>query len=247
MTDHQLHDHEAWQAALRWFHWINFTCIFGLFAMGLIMLNKAGLGISGNEAKIALKVVHVLIGYVFVTNLMIRFILGFVGPANMRWSMVFPGRGFRAEFRRFRAAEAVGRGHAWLGHNPKAKVALSVIYLLMFTQAVTGLVRAGTDIYYPPFGSYVVSQVAAEGVDPASLMPYDKTGVDEAAYKALGEFKGPFGMVHLYSAYTLMALILLHIFTVVRVEVRHPGSLIASIFSGRKVFSGPPEDQQELK
>jgi cytochrome b len=243
MTDHQLQEHKTWPVALRWFHWINFTCIFGLFAMGLIMLNKSGLGISGNEAKIGLKVVHVLIGYVFVANLVIRFVLGFVGPANMRWSKVFPGRGFTVEFRRFRAAESVGRGHAWLGHNPKAKVALSVIYLLMFTQAVTGLVRAGTDIYYPPFGSYMAGQVAAEGVDPASLIPYDETGVDEAAYKALGNFKSPFGMVHLYSAYTLVALILLHIFTVVWVEVRNQGSLISSIFSGRKIFSGPPEDQ----
>ncbi len=113
----------------------------------------------------------------------------------------------------------------------------------MFTQVVTGLLRAGTDIYYPPFGSYVASQVAAEGVDPASLIPYDKTGVDEAAYKALGEFKGPFGLAHLYSAYTLVALILLHIFTVVLVEARNRGSLISSIFSGRKIFSGTPEDQ----
>jgi Ni/Fe-hydrogenase 1 B-type cytochrome subunit len=243
MNDHQLHEHKAWPAALRWFHWINFTCIFGLFAMGLIMLNKSSLGISGNEAKIALKVVHVLIGYVFVANLMIRLVLGFVGPANMRWSKVLPGRGFGPELKRFKAAETVGRGHAWLGHNPKAKLALSVIYLLMFTQALTGLVRAGTDIYYPPFGSYVASQVAAEGVDPASLIPYDKTGVDEAANKALGEFKGPFGTVHVYSSYTLIALILLHIFTVVLVEVRNEGSLISSIFSGRKIFSGPPEDQ----
>jgi Ni,Fe-hydrogenase I cytochrome b subunit len=54
MTDHQLHEHKAWPAALRWFHWINFTCILGLLAMGLIMLNKSGLGISGNEAKIGL-------------------------------------------------------------------------------------------------------------------------------------------------------------------------------------------------
>ena len=243
MTDHQLHEHKTWPAALRWFHWINFTCILGLLFMGLIMLNKSGLGISGNEAKIGLKVVHVLIGYVFVANLVIRFVLGFIGPANMRWSKIFPGRGFGAELKRFKAAETVGRGNAWLGHNPKAKLALSVVYLLLFTMAVTGLVRAGTDIYYPPLGAYVASQVAAEGVDPASLIPYDKTGVDEVAYKALGEFKGPYGKVHLYSAYTLFALILLHIFTVVWVEVRNQGSLISSIFSGRKIFSGPPEDQ----
>jgi Ni/Fe-hydrogenase 1 B-type cytochrome subunit len=243
MNDQVLQEHKTWPASLRWFHWINFTCISGLFIMGLIMLNHSSLGISSDDAKIGLKVVHVLIGYVFVANLAIRIVLGFVGPANMRWSKVFPGRGIGAELKRFKAAKATGRRHAWLGHNPRAKVVLSIMYLLMFTQVVTGLVRAGTDIYYPPFGSYVAAQVAAEGVDPASLVPYDKTGMDEEATKALGELKGPFGKVHLYSAYTLVALIFLHIISVVWVEVRHKGSLISSIFSGRKIFSGPPEDQ----
>lgn len=242
MSDQQLHEHNAWPAAVRWFHWINFICILGLFAMGLIMLNKSGLGITGNEAKIGLKVVHVLFGYVFVTNLLIRTILGFVGPANMRWSKVFPGRGFGAELKRFKAVEAAGRGNAWLGHNPKGKLALSVIYVLLFTMAVTGLVRAGTDIYYPPFGSYVASYVAAEGVDPSSLVPYDKSAVDETRYKAVGEFKGTWGKVHIYSSYALALLILLHIISVVIVEVGQRGSLISSIFSGRKIFSGPPEE-----
>ncbi len=242
MNDQQLQEHKTWPAALRWFHWINFTCIAGLFTMGLIMLNQSSLGISGYDAKIGLKVVHVLIGYVFAANLVIRIVLGFVGPANMRWSKVFPGRGIGGELKRFKAAKAAGRGHAWLGHNPRAKLVLSVMYLLMFTQVVTGLVRAGTDIYYPPFGSYVAAQVAADGVDPSSLVPYDKTGMDEEASKALKEFKGPYGKVHLYSSYTLVALIFLHIFSVVWVEVRNRGSLISSIFSGRKIFSGLPED-----
>ncbi len=243
MNEQQLQEYTVWPAAVRWFHWINFVCISGLLVMGVIMLYMPVFGISGNEAKIGLKVVHVLIGYVFVINLLVRLVLGFVGSANMRWGKTFPGKGFIAEAKRFKAADAKGRGHAWVGHNPQAKVALSLIYLLMFTMAVTGLVRAGTDIYYPPFGSYFASQVAKEGVDPASLVPYDKRHVDKAAYKALGKFKGPYGTVHLYSAYALLALIVLHIFAVVLVEVRYEGSLISSIFSGRKIFSSPPEDQ----
>lgn len=242
MHDQQLNEHKAWPAAVRWFHWINFTCILGLFALGLIMLNKSGLGITSMEAKINLKVVHVLIGYVFVANLLLRFLLGFIGPAAMRWSKVFPGRGFTAELKRFKAVEAGGRDNAWLGHNPKAKLALTLMYLLLFTMMITGLVRAGTDIYYPPFGAYVASQVAAEGVDPASLVPYDKSAVDAVKYKAMGEFKHNWGSVHIYSSYALAALIFLHIFSVVRVEVRHRGSLISSIFSGKKIFSGSPEE-----
>ncbi len=242
MSDLQLQEHKVWPAAVRWFHWINFICILGLFAMGLIMLNKSGLGISSTEAKINLKVVHVLFGYVFVTNLLIRVVLGFVGPVNMRWSKIFPGRGFGAELKRFKSVEGSGRGNAWLGHNPKAKLAISLIYLLLFTMALTGLVRAGTDIYYPPFGAYVARQVAAEGVDPSTLVPYDKSAVDATKFKAMGEFKHNWGKVHIYSSYLLAVLILLHIITVVLVEIRHPGSLLSSLFSGKKIFSGDPEE-----
>ena len=83
MNDQVLQEHKIWPASLRWFHWINFTCISGLFIMGLIMLNQSSLGISGYDAKIGLKVVHVLIGYVFVANLAIRIVLGFVGPLEL--------------------------------------------------------------------------------------------------------------------------------------------------------------------
>lgn len=242
MNEQSLQEHVVWPAAVRWFHWINVVCILGLFAMGLIMLNKSGLGITSIEAKINLKVVHVLFGYVFVVNLLLRLVLGFIGPAAMRWSKVLPGRGYGAELKRFKAVEAAGRGNAWLGHNPKAKLALTLIYLLLFTMAITGLVRAGTDIYYPPFGAYVASQVAAEGVDPASLIPYDKAFVDAARYKAMGEFKHNWGTLHIYSSYALAVLIFLHIFSVVWVEVRHRGSLISSIFSGKKIFSGSAEE-----
>ncbi len=242
MEQQQFEEYKVWPTALRVFHWINFTCIFGLIIMGLIMLYKSELGISGNEAKIGLKVVHVVIGYVFLVNLLLRIILGFVGPANMRWSRVFPGRGFKSELNRFKVAEQAGRGHAWRGHNPKAKLALSLIYLLLFSMAITGLVRAATDIYYPPFGGLVSKYIAAEGVDPNSLIPYDETFVDTAKYKNMNEFKGLWGTVHMYGAWVLLALIGLHIIIVVRQESQHPGSLISSIFSGRKVFRGPPED-----
>ncbi len=241
MNTEQLHEYKVWPSALRWFHWINFTCITGLIFMGLIMLNKSGLGISGNEAKISLKIVHVIIGYVFVINLLLRVILGFVGPANMRWSKVFPGKGYSDELKRFKVLEQDGRGNSWLGHNPKAKLALSLMYLMLFIMAITGLVRAATDIYYPPFGGLVSEYIAQEGVDPDSLIPYDKTHVDEVRYKAMNGFKGLWGTVHLYGAWTLLAFIFLHIFVVVRVENKHSGSLIASMFSGRKIFKGPPK------
>jgi len=113
---------------------------------------------------------------------------------------------------------------------------------LLVVMAVTGLIRAGTDIYYPPFGAYVADYVAAPGTDPESLAPYDPTGVDAEKLDRLKAFKGPFGKVHIYTSYILMFIIVVHIAAVVLTEVREGGSLISAMFTGRKVLSGKPVD-----
>jgi len=113
---------------------------------------------------------------------------------------------------------------------------------LMVVMAITGLIRAGTDIYYPPIGSLVAEYVAAPGTDPASLIPYDTAGMEPAKAERLKAFKEPFGIIHLYTAYTLMFLIIVHIAAVVLTEVRKGGSIISAMFSGRKVLSGKPVD-----
>ena len=58
-------------------------------------------------------------------------------------------------------------------------------------QAVTGLVLAGTDLFYPPIGSWIASWVAAPGIDPATLVPYAPEMYDKAAYEAMRAFRNP--------------------------------------------------------
>jgi len=48
-------------------------------------------------------------------------------------------------------------------------LAVTFLLLLMTTMAVTGLVRAGTDIYFPPFGGWAQDYIAADQVPPSSL------------------------------------------------------------------------------
>ena len=52
------------------------------------MLFKKDLGITSVEAKIGLKVLHVTVGYLFVTNLAVRIIWGFIGNRYARWLTV---------------------------------------------------------------------------------------------------------------------------------------------------------------
>ena len=54
--------------------------------------------------------------------------------------------------------------------------------------------------------------------------------------------QGALGTVHKYAAYTLMAIILLHIFFVVRLEVKEGGGIISAMFTGNKVMDKEPVD-----
>ncbi len=237
-----LKQYKVWDAPTRIFHWLNAATVLLLVLVGVLMLFKRDLGITALEAKLALKQLHVLIGYLFVANLLVRLVWGFVGNRFARWSSLIPGRGFGQMLVSYLASLKSGSPQQFLGHNPLGRLAVIALFLLLITQAATGLIRAGTDLYYPPFGSMLAAQVAAEGVDPASLKPYDKTGADPERYSELRAFKHIYGEIHLYAAYALLALLLLHILAVVRAEISEGGGLISAMVSGKKVLSREPED-----
>jgi len=242
MNEARLSVHKVWDLPTRLFHWINFTTVIGLILFGLLMLYKKELGITSVEAKIGLKEVHVLIGYVFVLNLAFRLFWGFVGNRHARWRTILPGKGFLQSVRDYKASLRAGNPQQFLGHNPLGRLAVTAMLLLLIVMAGTGLIRAGTDIYYPPFGNYVAEYVAAPDTDPATLIPYDPTGTIPEKAASLKAFKKPFGLIHLYTAYILMFIIVIHITAVVYTEVRDGGGIISAMFSGRKVLSGKPVD-----
>jgi len=235
--------YSTWSTSVRWFHWINVLSVIALIFVGLMMLYKKELGISSLEAKISLKELHVIIAYVFAVNLLVRLVFAFIGPASARFSAFIPGKGFMQSLQSYRASLKAGKPQQFIGHNPLGKLAVTALFSLLIILAMSGLIRAGTDIYYPPFGSAVTSYIAADGVDPASLIPYQKEGVNEEKMASLKAFKSPFGKIHLYSAYLLMFLIIIHIAAVVRAEVKEGDSLVSSMFSGKKILSEKPHDE----
>lgn len=235
--------YSTWSSSVRWFHWINVLCIISLIFVGLMMLYKSELGISSLEAKVSLKELHVIIGYVFVINLVIRLIFAFIGPACARFSAFIPGKGFIKNLKSYHASIKTGEPQQFIGHNPLGKLAVTALFTLLIILAVSGLIRAGTDIYYPPFGSIVASYIAEDGIDPDRLIPYQKEGVNKEKMVSLKAFKSPFGKIHLYTAYFLMFLIFVHIVAVVRAEIKEGDSLVSSMFSGKKIIKGEPQDE----
>ncbi len=217
--------------------------MLGLIAVGVAILNDEALGVT-TEGKILLKTVHVLIGYVFAVNLLWRLVWAFIGGPYARWRAILPGgQGYMSELRAYLADLKAGRVRQYLGHNPLGRIAVTLLLFLLLSQAITGLALAGTDLFYPPIGSWIASWVAPTGVDPATLAPYAKATYDPVAYDAMRAFRKPFIVVHEYGFYALLGLILIHILAVVKTELGEGGNLISAMFTGRKVLSQTPADQ----
>jgi Ni/Fe-hydrogenase 1 B-type cytochrome subunit len=232
----------VWDANIRWFHWINVLCVLGLIVVGTAILNGKALGLS-TEGKILLKTVHVLIGYAFAVNLLWRLIWTFIGGPHARWRSILPGgQGYLREVRSYISDVKAGRPRQYLGHNPLGRIAVTLLLFLLLAQAITGLALAGTDIFYPPLGSWIANWIAAPGVDPATLVPYAKETYDAVAYDAMRAFRKPFITIHYYGFYALLGVILIHILAVVVTELREGGNLISAMFTGKKILNQTPAD-----
>jgi cytochrome b len=239
----ELKAYAVWDRTVRVFHWVNFLCALGLIVVGTVILNAGALGIP-NDGKILLKTVHVLIGYVLALNLLWRLVWAFVGGRHARWRAILPGgRGYAGELRGYVVGFVGRRRRQYVGHNPLARIAIAVLLLLLLNQALTGLVLAGTDLFYPPLGAWIAGWIAAAGVDPATLVPYAPEIYDETAHQAMRAFRKPFITAHLYGFYTLLVFISLHVLAVVVTEVREGGGLVSAMFTGKKVLSVPPADR----
>ncbi len=238
----ELKSYKVWDAPTRWFHWIAVLCVIALAALGLVILNAGAFKIP-NEGKVLLKTLHVWVGYVFALAIALRIVWAFVGNHYARWRQIVPGgRGYLASVRSYTAAFAAGRPQHYLGHNPLGRIAVAVLLLLMTAQALTGLVLAGTDIYFPPFGHWIAQWIAAPGVDPATLVPYTPEMYDKTSYADMRAMREPVATLHLYGFYVLAGMIVLHIVAVIVTELREGGTLVSAMFTGRKIVPQQPVD-----
>lgn len=242
-NNESLRQHHVWDRTIRIFHWVNFLCILGLIAIGLIILNGKALGIA-TDGKILLKTFHVYIGYIFALNLCWRFIWAFLGNRYARWKSIIPfSKEHRASFKIYLKGESEKDPAFFLGHNPVARLMVAFLFLLLSTQAITGLVLAGTDIYFPPFGQTISEWVAEDKNKLNDIKPYSKVNVNPESYEEMRDFRKPFINTHLYVFYTLLAAILLHIIGVVVSELRDKSGLVSAMITGIKTSSKEPVDK----
>jgi cytochrome b len=242
MPTRSLQSYRVWDLPTRWFHWINFACILALAAIGTAMLYDDDLGVT-DGGNILLKTTHVWFGYVFALNLAWRIVWAFIGNRYARWSAILPFHpGYGAAFKSYLREMIRGDVRPYLGHNPLARAMVSLLLALLVLQGATGLVLAGTDIYYPPFGHWIAAWIAAPGVDPSTIVPYDKTGIDPAAWEAMRAFRSPIVSIHFWTFCALLVAIVIHIGGVVLTELREGGAIVSAMLTGRKVVDRNPAD-----
>lgn len=220
----------VWSRSIRLFHWINVIAISLLIMIGFIIFNSKTLGVTV-DAKILLKTIHVSIGYVFAINLIIRLVIGFIGSSNEKWSHTLPFmKGYKKELTEFKRSPK----QVYTGHNPIGKLMVLALVIAMIIQMATGLILAGTDIYYPPLGQHFAKSIAIDETQLDAIKPYSKANVDDERYKKLREFRSPIIATHLYTFYALLILIPLHILGVIVGERREKSGLVSAMLTGYK-------------
>lgn len=229
----------VWSRRIRLFHWVSVITILLLVIIGVIILNSKLFGVS-TDGKVLLKTMHVIVGYVFALNLLFRLTIGFIGKSYEKWNKTLPfNKNFKSELIEFKQRKKL----TYKGHNPAGKVMVLALLSLMSIQMVSGLVIAGTDIYYPPFGHYFVQSIAIDKENISSIQPYSKVNVDEKAYKAMREIRKPFITAHVYSFYVLIFLIPLHIAGVILAERKERSALVSAMFNGYKYLPKNTKDE----
>lgn len=232
-----------WDRTQRVFHWVNFLAVVTLAAIGIVILNADALGIPDDPGMVTLKTVHVLVGYLFLLNLLWRLVWAFIGGPFARWRALLPGgRRFGRRLLEFIRGFAAGRAPFYLGHNPPARIFLSLLVLLLVVQGSTGIILAGTDVYMPPFGGSVRAWVAADTHEPSLVRPYAPETVNSDAYADMRAFRAPVVALHKYNFFALLVLIGLHVAAAVVTEFREGGAVISAMFTGRKIHGDEPVD-----
>lgn len=158
---------DVWDWQTRALHWINALLIITL---ALLMIGKEGMEILGVEKSVRepVKRLHAYLGYVFVFTFFIRVLWAFAGNKYARWSDIWPFKRDRlnaiARNIRWYLSGFKGRPADVVGHDPLASIFYVALFLVLLSQAGTGIILAGAEFKMFP-GSMLLSGLGAQTVE----------------------------------------------------------------------------------
>lgn len=194
-------------------------------AIGIALLALSGLAfqfrkdLGLDDRKLDIMFVHATIGYGFFVAFVTRIFFGLKGPEPMRFRHVFPrGR----DFKRLLASHNDRTRLKFAGRAPLSRVIAGALFILIGANVVTGMTRAGTDLYFPPLGPFVQAYVARDGINPGRLKPGEGEFIEESRYRHIRKAKKPVGTAHNYGAWMIIGIALVHLIGVVSTEWSAP-------------------------
>lgn len=229
MTENTVPGYRYVPARWFWFHWINVVCVLLLVFLAFVMMFRGEIGMPSFETKIGLKKLHTWVGYIFIANLAYRCL----------WSLFKNPDGFRAGLRqglgiygKSAARVVAGKKLPALGVVSVNRLVIITLFLLMTSSIVSGLYRAGSDLYYPPLGYLIKHFVVKPGEDADSLEPMHwkqrNKYVDGNRQRWVDGIGRVMGILHRYSGYAIMVLAIVHMIVISRLFIRRrqgdPGS-----------------------
>jgi cytochrome b len=156
---------------------------------------------------------HVWGGYVVGAIVVMRVLWGFVGPRHARFSDFVCGPIKAVAYLR---DLLLGKGRRYLGHSPAGGAMVLALLVFLAATVATGLVAYGEQ-GKGPLAAVMVSDVNVNGHEAGG----------ERTENTIGELHGLLADI-------TVALVVLHIFGVMRASFVHRENLVLAMISGRK-------------
>ena len=214
---------DVWDWEIRVLHWVNALLVITL---ALLMVGNEvmeGLGVA-KPLRRPLKEWHTYLGYFFVVTFSLRILWAFVGNKYARWGDIIPcsrekraaiGQTLRWYLGGFRGSPAPARGH-----DPFASLFYIALFIVLASQAVTGLLLAGAEFSMFP-GTIFTSGMAKDALEAFAH------GLEE---------------VHELGFLFILFFIAAHLIGLVFHEIGEKKGLFSSMIHGRKYF--PRDDNR---
>lgn len=206
---------DVWDRPLRALHWVNMLLVVTLALLMLGDLGMEYLGV-GEDTRDRVAKLHAAVGYALVCTFSLRLLWGFVGNKYSSWCDIIP---YKKEQR-----EAIAHNIKWylsgfkgsaakvVGHDPLASLFYMALFLVLISQAATGLLLAGTEFQMFP-GSLFVGSLSGHAT--------------ESLAEALEE-------VHEFGFWFIVFFIFAHLGGLVVHEIKEKTGLFSSMIHGKK-------------
>lgn len=212
---------DAWDWPTRVLHWVNALLVIALIVLILGVEWMEELGIE-KKLRRPVKEWHSWLGHVFMITLSLRIIWGFVGNKYARFSDILPLKGSQwkaiGHNIKWYLSGFKGRAARTIGHDPLASLFYTVLFIVLISQVVTGVLLSGAD-----FNTF-----------PGNLFT---GGLDE---EAIEELEHSLEEIHEVGYIFILFFIAAHLFGLVVHEVKEKTGLFTSMINGKKCL--PRED-----